>query len=142
MLRSIVMRCTSSESLLLRHRLLMGKLHAASLFRPVHPHERLARSRTDRQQSMVAQDQHPFVIKIASQSFALVQVRRDSFVIVIAGLRYNDQRVLCQGQNTVALTATPVPAAVWVCITKLISDLAAWTALWMVKPAGLIPLSD
>ncbi len=40
------------------------------------------------------------------------------------------------GSSPSSQAETATPASVWVCSTHCASGRAAWTALWMVNPAG------
>jgi len=42
------------------------------------------------------------------------------------------------GRRPAAWADTATPAGVWVCSTQVTSSRAAWIALWMTKPAGLM----
>src|SRR3546814_2762032 len=63
-------------------RLLERELHVAGTLGPVHPHEGLARRAADREEAVVAHDQHFVVAEVAHDALALCEVGGDALVLM------------------------------------------------------------
>src|SRR3546814_2816454 len=84
-------------------RLLERELHVAGTLGPVHPHEGLARRAADREEAVVAHDQHFVVAEVAHDALALCEVGGDALVLMIAGVRDHRHGVLGARQQALFL---------------------------------------
>ena len=92
------------------------------------------------EEAVIAQDHCVGVPEVADEPLLLVEVERDAFVVVVREAAGEAHRVLRERQQPLLLRRhRETRAAVRVDDAADVVRARAWIALWITKPAGLIP---